>query len=57
MCKCGSETYDNHIKKVFGGFPGHVYKGSVWLTSDYCVVCDGPCQNPASHKPYEVNHG
>jgi hypothetical protein len=24
---------------------------------DYCVVCDGPCQSPASHKPYEVNHG
>jgi hypothetical protein len=24
------------------------------LSSDYdCVVCNGPCQDPSTHKPYE----
>jgi hypothetical protein len=30
-CKCGGRTYDQHLKKVASGYPGHAYRGPVWL--------------------------
>lgn len=30
-CKCGSKSYEGHLKKVSSGWPGHVYSGFVWI--------------------------
>jgi hypothetical protein len=33
-CKCGARTFDGHLKKVEGGYPGHVYTGFYWAPKD-----------------------
>lgn len=30
-CKCGARTYEGHLKKTQAGYPGHTYRGTVWL--------------------------
>jgi hypothetical protein len=33
-CKCGSRSYNGHLKKVEEGYPAHVYTGHYWAPKD-----------------------